>query len=91
MFPDGKRTRGTAFPRFEVAMQSDFQEKFSHTMAVWDLLNEGSAMVCRKRAFAMACQVGRDGVSVAADPAANNRTLAVEIPKYRSSPAKHLR
>ncbi len=49
MFPDGKRTRGTAFPRFEVAMQSDFQEKFSYTMAVWDLLDEGSAMVCRFR------------------------------------------
>ncbi len=49
----------------EVAVQSAFQEKCSYTMAVRGLLGEGSVTVCRMRAFAVANEMGRGGVSVA--------------------------
>ncbi len=46
-------------------MQSAFQEKFSCTMAVWGLLDDRSVMVSRMRAFAVASEMGRGGVSMA--------------------------
>ncbi len=47
-------------------MQSAFQEKCSYTMAVRGLLGELSVTVRRMRAFAVANEMGRGGVSVAA-------------------------
>ncbi len=44
-------------------MQSAFQEKCSYTMAVRGLLDGGSVMVRRMRAFAVANEMGRGGVS----------------------------
>ncbi len=41
-----------AFIRFEVALPSVLQEKYSFTMTVRGLLNGGSVMVRRMRAFA---------------------------------------
>ncbi len=49
MCPDRSRARRT-----EVAMQSAIQEKCSHTMAVRGLLDGGSVLVRRMRAFAAA-------------------------------------
>ncbi len=46
-------------------MQSAFQEKCSYTMAIRGLLDGGSVMVHRIRAFAVANEVGRGDVSVA--------------------------
>ncbi len=40
-------------------MQSTFQEKCSYTVAVRGLLDRGSVMVCRMRAFAVANEMGR--------------------------------
>ncbi len=51
-------------------MQSAFREKFSHTMAVWGLLDGGSVMVRRMRVFAVASETGRGGASVAVAVAA---------------------
>ncbi len=48
----------TASVRLEAAMQSDFQEKFSCTMAVRGLLDGGSVMVRRMRTFAAASETG---------------------------------
>ncbi len=42
-------------------MQSALQKKLSYTMAVWDLLDGGSVMVRRMRAFAVASEMGRGG------------------------------
>ncbi len=39
--PDLKRARRMAAALFEVALQPAFSEKFSYTMAVWDLLGRG--------------------------------------------------
>ncbi len=49
---------------FEIAMQSAFQDKFSYAVAVRGLLGEGSAIVRRMRAFAVANEMGCGGVSV---------------------------
>ncbi len=46
-------------------MPSAFQEEFSYTTAIWDLLGVGSVKVRRMRAFAVASEMGRGGVSVA--------------------------
>ncbi len=54
----------TISARFEVAMQSAFEKKFSDTMTVRGLLGEGSVMVRRLRAAAVANEMGRGGVSV---------------------------
>ncbi len=61
---------------FEVAMQSAFQEKCSYTMAVPGLLGEGSVTVRRMRAFAVANEMGRGGVSVAVAAAFANSSAA---------------
>ncbi len=45
-------------------MQSVFQEKFSYTMVVRVLLFARSVMVHLMRAFAVANEMGRGGVSV---------------------------
>ncbi len=60
---------GRRLPLLEVAMQSAFQEKCSYTMAVRGLLGEGSVKVRRMRAFTVANEMGRGGVSVAASAA----------------------
>ncbi len=65
MYPARRRARRTASALLEVAMQSAFQEKCSYTMAVRGLLGEGSVLVRRMRAFAVANEMGRGGVSVA--------------------------
>ncbi len=64
--PDRRRARRTASALLEVALQSAFQEKCSYPMAVRGLLGEGSVTVRRIRAFAMANEMGRGVVSVAA-------------------------
>ncbi len=60
----------------EVAMQSDIQEKFSSTMTVLGLLDGGSVTVRRIRAFAVANEMGRGGVSVAVAVAFANSSAA---------------
>ncbi len=61
-----RRARRTASALLEVAMQSAFLQKFSNTMAVRGLLDGGSVTVRRMRTFAVANEMGRGGVSVAA-------------------------
>ncbi len=51
---DHSQARRRAAARFEVAMQSDFQEKFSYTTAVRGLLCGGSMMVRRIRLLTVA-------------------------------------
>ncbi len=70
------RARRTASALLEVAMQSAFQEKFSYTMAVRGLLDVGSVMVRRMRAFAVASEMGRGGMSVAVVVAFANSSSA---------------
>ncbi len=65
MCPARRRARRTASALLEVAMTSIFQEKCSYTMFVRGLLGEGSVTVRRMRAFAVANEMGRGGVSVA--------------------------
>ncbi len=65
MWPARRRARRTASALLEVAMQSDFQEQCSCTMAVQGLLDGGSATERRMMVFAVANQVGRGGVAVA--------------------------
>ncbi len=65
MCPDHQRTIRMATIRFEVAVQSAFQEKFSYAIAIRYLLFGGSVMVRRMRAFAVANEMGRGFVSVA--------------------------
>ncbi len=57
-------------------MQSAFQEKCSYTVAVRGLLGEGSVTVRRMRAFAVANEMGRGGVSVAVAAAFTNSSAA---------------
>ncbi len=57
-------------------MQSAFQERFSYTMTVRGLLGEGSVMVRQMRAFVVASEMGRGGVSVAAVAASANSSAA---------------
>ncbi len=57
-------------------MQSAFQEKCSYTMAVRGLLDGGSVMVRRIRAFAVASEMGCGGVSVAVAAAFANLSTA---------------
>ncbi len=59
MFSDRRWARITASARLDLAMQSAFQEKCSYIMAVQGLLDGGSVMVRRLRAFAVACEMGR--------------------------------
>ncbi len=62
----------------QVAMQSAFQELGSYTMAVRGLLDGGSVTVRRMRLFAVACEMGRGGVSVAvAAPFANSTAASL--------------
>ncbi len=79
MCPARRRARRTASALLEVAMQSDFQEKCSYTMAVRGLLGEGSVTVRRLRAFAVVNEMGRGGVSVAVATAFANSS-AVSLP-----------
>ncbi len=65
MCPDRRRSRRTPSARLEMAIQSAFQEKCSSTMAVQGLLDGGSVMVRRVRAFTVASEMGRGGVSLA--------------------------
>ncbi len=58
-------------------MQSAFQEIFLYTTADWDLLDGGSVMVRRMRAFAVASEMGRGGVSVKVAPAFANSSAAL--------------
>ncbi len=63
--PARRRARRTASALLEVAVQSAFQDKFSCTMAVVrGLLDGGSVTVRRMRAFAVANEMVRGGVSV---------------------------
>ncbi len=57
-------------------MQPAFQEKCSYTMAVRGLLGEGSVTVRQIRAFAVANEVGRGGVSVVVAAAFANLSAA---------------
>ncbi len=59
--PHRRRARRTASARLEAAMKPAFQEKCSYTMAVLRLLDGGSVMVRRMRAFTVASRRGRDG------------------------------
>ncbi len=59
-----------------MAMQSAFQEKCSYTMAVRGLLDGGSVIMRRILVFAVANEMGRGGVSVAAAPAFANMSAA---------------
>ncbi len=68
VWPDSWWARRRESARFEVTMQSAFQEKFSNTMTVRGLLGEELMMVCRKGAFAVANEVGRGVVLVAVAP-----------------------
>ncbi len=52
--PDRRRASRTASAILEVAMQSDIQEKCLYAMAGRGLLDGGSVMVRRMRAFAVA-------------------------------------
>ncbi len=63
--PARRRARRTASALLELAMLSAFQEKCSYTMAVRGLLNGGSLAVRWMRAFAVANEMGRGGVSAA--------------------------
>ncbi len=60
-------------------MQSAVLEKCSYAMAVRGLLDEGLVMVRRMRAFAVASDIGRGGVSVAVEAAFANSS-AVSLP-----------
>ncbi len=71
-----RRARRTAFALLEMAMQSAFQEKCSYTMAVRGLLDGGSVTVRWMRAFAVANEMGRGGVSVAVAAAFANLSTA---------------
>ncbi len=59
VWPPRRRARRTESAPLEVAVQSPFQEKFSHSMAVRGLLDGGSATVRRMRAFAVADEMVR--------------------------------
>ncbi len=76
MCPDRSRARKTAFALLEVVVQPAFQEKCSYTMAVRGLLDGGSVTVRRMRAFAVAKEMGRGGVSVAVAAAFANSSAA---------------
>ncbi len=76
MCPARRRVRRTASALLEVALQSAFQEKCSYTMAVRGLLGEGLVTVRRIRAFAVANEMGRGGVSVAVAAAFANSSAA---------------
>ncbi len=76
MYPARRRARRTASALLEVAMQSAFQEKCSYTMAVRGLLDVGSVTVRRMRAFALANEMGRVGVSVMVAAAFANSSAA---------------
>ncbi len=75
MCPARRRARRKASALLEVAMQSAFQEKCAYTMAVRGLLGEGSVTVSPMRAFAVANEIGRGGVSVAVAAAFANSLL----------------
>ncbi len=66
MCPARRRARRAASALLEVALQSAFQEKCSYTTAVRGLLDGGSMTMRRMRAFAVANEMGRGGVAVAA-------------------------
>ncbi len=74
--PARRRARRTACALLDLAMQSAFQEKCSYTMAIRGLLAEGSVTVRRMRAFAVATEMGRGGVSVAVAAAFANSSAA---------------
>ncbi len=74
--PARRRARRTASALLEVAMQSAFQQKCLYTMAVRGLLGEESVTVRRMRAFAVAIEMGRGGVSVAVAAAFANSSAA---------------
>ncbi len=77
--PARRRARRTASALLEVATQSAFQEKCSYTMAVRGLLDGGSVTIRRMRAFAVANEMGRGGVSVAVAAAFANSS-ATSLP-----------
>ncbi len=62
--PARRWARRTVAALLEVALQSAFQEKCSYTMAARGLLGEGSVTMRRIRAFAVANEMCRGGVSV---------------------------
>ncbi len=70
--PDRRRARRTASALLEVAM-----EKCSYTMVVRGLLDWGLVTVRRMRAFAVANEMGRGGVSVAVAAAFGNSSAAL--------------
>ncbi len=57
-------------------MLSAFQERFSYTMTVRGQLDGGSVMVRRMRAFVVASEMGRGGVSVSVVAAFANSSAA---------------
>ncbi len=76
MFRACRPTRRTASALLLVAMQSASQEKRSYTMSFRGVLGEGSVTVRRMRAFAVANEMGREGVSVAVAAAFANSSVA---------------
>ncbi len=74
--PDRRRPGRTATARFEVAMQSEFQERCSYTMAVRGLLGGESAMGRWMRALAVVNEMYFDGVTVVSTAAAALSSLA---------------
>ncbi len=68
--------RKTASALLEVAMQPAIQVKCSYTLAVRGLLYGGSVTVHRMRAFVVANEMGREGVSVAVAAAFANSPAA---------------
>ncbi len=73
--PDSRQSRRTASAQLEVAMQSAFQAKCSHNMAVQGLL-VGSVMMRRMKPFAVENEMVRGRVSVAVAAAFVTRLLA---------------
>ncbi len=71
-----RRARRTASALLEVAMQFAFQEKCSYTLAVRGLLGRELVILRRMRAFTVANDMGRGGVSVAAAAAYANSSAA---------------
>ncbi len=76
MCPARRQAKRTASALLEVAIQTAFQEKCLYTMVVRGLLGEGSVTVRRMRAFSVANEMGRGGVSVAVAAAFTNSSVA---------------
>ncbi len=79
MCPDRRRARRTVSALLEVAMQSAFQGKFSYTTPFRGVMGGVLVMVRQTRTFAVASEMGRNGVSVAV-AAAFASSSAISLP-----------